>query len=143
MSRVEDVDPRRDALELNLLQAAVSDGKPFLGICRGCQVVNVGFGGTLYTHLPDQRPGAIDHEQAEQRGGSVAHQVQIEPGTRSAEILLEDLISVNSHHHQGIWELGTGLRATGVAPDGLVEAVELPDHPFGVAVQWHPERLPE
>ena len=118
---LQDVDPRRDALEFDLLQAAVRDGKPFLGICRGCQVVNVGFGGTLYVHLPDQRPGAVDHDQVEQRPGSLSHHVEVLAGTRSSEILLEHLISVNSHHHQAIWELGAGLRATAVAEDGLME----------------------
>jgi putative glutamine amidotransferase len=59
--RIDDVDPERDAVELKMLNAAASDGKPFLGICRGCQVMNVALGGSLYTHIPDQLPGALDH----------------------------------------------------------------------------------
>jgi putative glutamine amidotransferase len=138
---VHDVDPLRDALELNLLRAAAGHGKPFLGICRGCQVVNVGFGGTLYTDLPTDLPGALEHDQADASRGSVSHEVQIEPGTRLSGIVSQSMSRVNSYHHQGIWEVGADLRVGARAPDGLVEAVELPDHPFGVAVQWHPERL--
>jgi putative glutamine amidotransferase len=140
---VNGVDPLRDALELSLLRAAAGHRKPFLGICRGCQVVNVGFGGTLYTHLPEQLPGALEHDRSEDGRPSLMHEVQIELGTRFSEILAERVVRVNSYHHQGIRELGVALRVAARAPDGLVEAVELPDHPFGVAVQWHPERLPD
>jgi len=139
---VHSVDLSRDALELSLLRAVAERGKPFMGICRGCQVMNVGLGGTLYTHLPEQLPGALEHDQAEEGHGSPSHQVQIESGSILSEILQATAIRVNSHHHQGIRALGAGLRVAARAPDGLVEALELPDHPFGLAVQWHPERLP-
>jgi putative glutamine amidotransferase len=138
---IEEVDLERDTVELDFLQAAVDDGKPFLGICRGCQLVNVGLGGTLYTHLPDQLPGALDHSRPGSEREALVHEVRIEEGTKLAEVLGEPIIKVNSHHHQGLKDLGTGLRAAGYAPDGLVEAIELPDHPFGLAVQWHPEWL--
>jgi putative glutamine amidotransferase len=139
--RIDDVDPDRDSIELNLLQAAVSDGKPFLGICRGCQLVNVGLGGTLYTHIPDQLPGALDHSYPGNMRTVLVHEVKIEEGTRIADVLGEPIVKVNSHHHQGLKDVGPSLHATGYAPDGLVEAVELHDHPFGLAVQWHPEWL--
>ncbi len=138
---VDDVEPSRDKLELDLLQAAVADRKPFLGICRGCQLVNVGLGGTLYVHIPDELPGALNHDLAEGQGPRARHDVQVERDTRVARILEEPLVSVNSHHHQGLKEIGRALRVGATASDGLVEAIELPDHPFGVAVQWHPERL--
>jgi putative glutamine amidotransferase len=140
---VHSVDPSRDALELSLVRAMAEDRKPFLGICRGCQVMNVGLGGTLYTHLPDQLPGALEHDQLDGGYGSLSHEVQIEPGSILSEIMPDIEIRVNSHHHQGIWEVGAGLRVAARAPDGLVEALELADHPFGLAVQWHPERLPD
>jgi putative glutamine amidotransferase len=139
--RIDDVDPERDTVELNLLHAAVSDGKPFLGICRGCQVVNVGLGGTLYTHLPDQFPNALDHAYPGNMRTVLVHEVRIEEGTHIADVLGEPIVRVNSHHHQGLKDIAASLRIAGHAPDGLVEAIELPDHPFGLAVQWHPEWL--
>jgi putative glutamine amidotransferase len=139
--RIDEVDPDRDTVELNMVNAAVSDGKPFLGICRGCQVMNVALGGTLYTHIPDQLPDALDHSYPGNLRTVLVHQVKIEEGTQTAEIFGEPIIQVNSLHHQGIKDVAPSVRAAGHAPDGLVEAIELPDHPFGLAVQWHPEWL--
>jgi putative glutamine amidotransferase len=139
--RIDDVEPLRDAVEMNLIHSAVSDGKPFLGICRGAQAVNVALGGTLYTHIPDQLPGALDHSYPGNMRTVLVHEVKIEEGTHIAEILGEPIVKVNSLHHQGLKDIAPSLRVTGHAPDGLVEAIELPDHPFGVAVQWHPEWL--
>ncbi len=139
--RLDGLDPQRDALELNLLRAATSDGKPFLGICRGCQLVNVGLGGSLYTHLPDQLPGALHHSYPRPMRRALAHEVKIMDGTRLAEIAGQPRLKVNSLHHQGLKGVAPGLRVAALAPDGLVEAIELPDHPFGLAVQWHPEWL--
>lgn len=139
--RIDDVDPARDSVELKLLQASASDGKPFLGICRGCQVMNVALGGTLYTHIPDQLPGALDHAYPGNMRTVLVHQVKIEEGTRVAEIFGEPIIQVNSLHHQGLKDIAPSVRVAGYAPDGLVEAIELPDHPFGLGVQWHPEWL--
>jgi putative glutamine amidotransferase len=139
--RIDDVDPARDSVELKMIHAAASDGKPFLGICRGCQVVNVGLGGTLYTHIPDQLPNALDHSYPGNMRTVLVHEVKIEEGTHIAEIYGEPVIKVNSLHHQGLKDIAPLLRVAGHAPDGLVEAVELHDHPFGLAVQWHPEWL--
>jgi putative glutamine amidotransferase len=139
--RIDDVDPERDSVELKMLNAAAEDGKPFLGICRGCQVMNVALGGTLYTHIQDQLPKALDHSYPGNMRTVLVHEVKIEEGTLIAEIMGEPILKVNSLHHQGLKDIAPSLRVTGVAPDGLVEAVELPDHPFGIAVQWHPEWL--
>jgi len=139
--RIDGVDHLRDSIELSLFHAALEDGKPFLGICRGLQIVNVGLGGTLYTHILDQLPSAIDHTYPGKMRRVLVHEVKVEEGTRLAEILGEPMLQVNSLHHQGLKDLAPELRVTGYAPDGLVEAVELPDHPFGLAVQWHPEWL--
>jgi putative glutamine amidotransferase len=139
--RIDDVDPERDAIELKLVQAAASDGKPFLGICRGCQVMNVALGGTLYTHIPDQLPNALDHSYPGNMRRVLVHEVKIEEGTHFAKIFDEPIIKVNSLHHQGLKDIAPSVRIAGHAPDGLVEAIELPDHPFGLAVQWHPEWL--
>jgi putative glutamine amidotransferase len=139
--RIDDVDPERDSVELKMLNAAASEGKPFLGICRGCQVMNVALGGTLYTHIPDQLPNALDHSYPGNMRTVLVHQVKIEEGTHVAEIFGEPIIKVNSLHHQGIKAVPPSVRVAGYAPDGLVEAIELPEHPFGLAVQWHPEWL--
>jgi putative glutamine amidotransferase len=139
---VTEVDDSRDALELPLLRAVVSDGKPFLGICRGLQVANVALGGTLYTHLSDQLSGALEHDRQQGFPRSyLAHPVRLDEDTTLAEILAEPMLRVNSLHHQGIKGLAADLKPAAYAPDGLVEAVELPGHPFGLAVQWHPEWL--
>jgi putative glutamine amidotransferase len=139
--RLDEVDELRDLLELSLFHAAVRDGKPFLGICRGIQLVNVGLGGTLYSHIPEQFPGAIDHVYPGHMRNILVHDVVVEAGTRFAEIIGESKLKVNSLHHQGLKDIAAGLRVCGSAPDGLIEAVELPNHPFGLAVQWHPENL--
>lgn len=139
--RIDGEDTQRDAVELKIVQAAASDGKPFLGICRGCQVVNVALGGTLYTHIPDQLPNALDHDYPGNKRTVLVHDVKIEEGTHFAGIYGEPIIKVNSLHHQGLKDIAPALRVAGNSPDGLVEAVELPEHPFGLAVQWHPEWL--
>jgi len=139
--RIDDVDEIRDSVELNLLQTAVGNGTPFLGICRGCQLMNVGLGGTLYTHIPDQLPGALDHAYPGNMRKVLVHKVKIEEGTRTGQLLGEPIVSVNSHHHQGLKGIAPSLQVTGNAPDGLVEAIELKGHPFGIGVQWHPEWL--
>ena len=139
--RIDEIDLARDSIELKMVRAAASDGKPFLGICRGCQVMNVALGGSLYTHLPDQLPNALDHSYPGNMRTVLVHEVKIEEGTYLAEIFGEPILKVNSLHHQGLKEIARSLRVAGYAPDGLVEAVELPDHPFGLAVQWHPEWL--
>jgi putative glutamine amidotransferase len=139
--RIDGVDHQRDSIELGLFQAAYEDGKPLLGICRGIQLVNVGLGGTLYTHIPDQHPNAIDHAYPGNMRTVLVHEVKVEEGTRLAEAVGEPILKVNSLHHQGLKDIPSTLKVTAHAPDGLVEAVELPDHPFGMAVQWHPEWL--
>jgi len=139
--RVNDLESERDSIELKLAQSSVKDGKPLLGICRGCQLLNVALGGTLYTHLADQLPGALDHDYPGNKRTILVHEVKLEEGTNIAEVMGEPILRVNSLHHQGLKNIAPSLRVTGRAPDGLVESVELPGHPFAIAVQWHPEWL--
>jgi len=140
--KVHLVDEMRDNIELALVGEMIASRKPFLGICRGFQVINVALGGTLYTHIADQLPGAVkhDYDSGSQRE-TLAHDVQVVPGARIADILGETRLQVNSLHHQGAKIVSAALQPAAHAPDGLVEAVELPGHPFGIAVQWHPEWL--
>ncbi len=139
--RLEGVDRARDDLELDLLLKAVADGKPFLGICRGCQLVNVGLGGTLYTHIPDQLQGALDHANPADQRHALVHEVRFKAASGFWQVIGDPSMRVNSHHHQGIKDVAPGLDAVGHSPDGLVEAIAVTDHPFGWAVQWHPEWL--
>ncbi len=139
--RIGEVDKRRDTTEITLMRTAVNDGKPILGICRGAQVMNVALGGTLYTHIHDQLKGALDHDYPGDLRRVLVHPVNVDETTRSAEIFGGTLLNVNSLHHQGLKDIAPSLRVAGHAPDGLVEVVEIPNHPYAVAVQWHPEWL--
>jgi len=139
--RLIEVDAARDQLELDLLRMAATAHKPFLGICRGCQLLNVGFGGSLYPDLQTNPASGITHDLPGDERAVLVHQVAITAGSRLAAILEQPTMGVNSHHHQGLRAIAPGLHVSARATDGLVEAVELPDHPFGLAVQWHPEWL--
>jgi putative glutamine amidotransferase len=133
--RTNTIDRRRDAFELALLARARERGVPVLGICRGIQLVNVAYGGTLVQHLPDVT--GFDHEQLDRWDG-VAHPIEIAEGSRLEAVLGERRIDVNSVHHQAVDRLGEGLRAVARADDGVVEAIEHESDPV-LAVQWHPE----
>lgn len=130
------VRPARDSAEFALARGAVERGLPVLGICRGLQVLNVLCGGTLVQHLPDL-VGNRGHAPAP--GCYGRHAVVLEEGSRTAGLYGRGEIEVASYHHQAVERVGAGLVVVGRAPDGVVEAMELPEHPFAVAVQWHPE----
>jgi putative glutamine amidotransferase len=139
---LKEVDDDRDRMELYLLHRVLESRIPFLGICRGIQVINVGLGGSLYADIASQHPGAIKHDfHSYWPRDYLAHEVQIQAGSQLARILGKTRVQVNSLHHQGIRRLAPGLLATAQAPDGLIEGIELSDHAFGLAVQWHPECL--
>jgi putative glutamine amidotransferase len=141
-TRMYDVDTDRDRIEIHLVQALADQQRPFLGICRGIQVINVALGGTLYTDIADQHAGALRHDNYPNIPRDyLAHPVQINETSRLALILGKTGVEVNSLHHQAIRQPAAALTTTAYAPDGIIEAVELPDHPFGVGVQWHPEHL--
>lgn len=139
--RIGEVDLNRDSTEIGLMRVAVSNGKPVLGICRGAQVMNVALGGTLYTHIPDQVKGALDHAYPGDLRRTLVHPVNVNEESRAAEIFGETFLNVNSLHHQGLKDIAPALRVVGLAPDGVIEVVEVPDHPYALAVQWHPEWL--
>jgi putative glutamine amidotransferase len=137
------IDDDRDRSELDLFHFLMAAGKPFLGICRGIQLINVALGGTLYEDIRDQRPGALKHDQSRNARDYLAHSVELTEASQLSCILGACQVKVNSLHHQGIRDLAPGLMVSAYAPDGLVEAFEIPGYSFGIAVQWHPEWLQE
>jgi len=132
------IDPERDAFEVALLSAADSAGTPTLAICRGAQVMNVAFGGTLHQHLPDI-PSLIAH-RGETYGVGTMHEVGVTPLSRLGAAVAASKVRCPSHHHQGIDRLGDGLEPVAHSEDGLVEAIERTQG-WMVGVQWHPEEV--
>jgi putative glutamine amidotransferase len=134
---IDRVDRERDAFELALVRAVVERGLPTLSICRGCQVVNVALGGTLHEHLPDVVGDALVHRPA--GGERVVHAVEVEAGSHLATVMETVHPTPVSWHHQAPDRVAPPLRVVARASDGTIEALELPGHPWMVAVQWHPE----
>jgi putative glutamine amidotransferase len=124
----------RDRFELALARGAVERDLPILGVCRGMELLNVALGGTLEQELPE----AQIHLHTP--GEFADHDVRLEPGSLAARAVGSEEVSVRSHHHQGIGQLGAGLVVSGHSvPDGIVEAIELPDRRWALGVLWHAE----
>lgn len=140
--RAASVDEDRDRVEMQLFREARDKGMPFLGICRGLQVINVACGGSLYLDIAGQHEAALEHRYYPNwPRDKLAHSVEVTEESLLARIVGQTQLAVNSLHHQAIDRLAPGLKATASAPDGIIEAVELSSTPFGLAVQWHPEWL--
>lgn len=138
-----EVDPQRDAVEVALARWTRDEGKPLLGICRGVQVLNVAFGGSLWQDLPSQLPTSLDHryntklEVYDVQG----HTMAIDGDSWLAGRLDTDTVLANTMHHQAVKDVAPGLRVVARAPDGVIEAVEGTGEQFVVGVQCHPEHL--
>ncbi|MDP8949103.1 MAG: gamma-glutamyl-gamma-aminobutyrate hydrolase family protein [Actinomycetota bacterium] len=136
--------PERDAFEIALLEHALRRQMPIFGICRGMQVLNVALGGTLYQDLPSQMDHMVllGHRQ-ETPKWQPTHEVEVDGGSKIAEILGTGELKVNSYHHQAIKHLASGLVAVAHASDGVVEAVESDDlsKRWMIGVQWHAEAM--
>jgi putative glutamine amidotransferase len=138
--QAEPIDPDRQRFELALIAEVERRRMPALGICLGCQLMNVHRGGSLIQFLPDgERDAKLEHRKMNDT--SRRHPVRLEPGTPLADAVGGTEIAVNTRHKQAIGRPGKGLRVIATAPDGVVEGIEDPNHPFFMAVQWHPENL--
>ena len=128
------VNAPRDAFDFRLLNAARRRRLPVIGICRGCQLLNIAFGGTLWQDLPSEFPVAnVQHR-------NVYHKISVSPDSRIARVIGRTDVLVNSYHHQAVKDLAPGFRIVAKAPDGVVEAVECDSYP-AIGVQFHPEKM--
>lgn len=130
-----------DHTHLLLARRAVEQSIPFLAICRGHQVLNTVLGGTLTQDIPSSCPGALQHSFPGDPSQETFHPVRINPVSQLASLVHRTELHVNSSHHQAVSDIGEGLIPAAWAPDGILEAMELESHPFGLSVQWHPERI--
>lgn len=130
-------DAASDRFETALLEGALARSLPVLAICRGLQVLNVAFGGTLHQHIPEN-PGVEPHGRPGPGGSACAHTVAVGGGSLLAAVMGSRTVTASCHHHQAVDRVGHGLRVTARAADGTVEGLET-DHGWVLAVQWHPE----
>lgn len=142
VERCHEIDEQRDEFEWKVLEITEKKHIPVLGICRGLQVANVFFGGTLLPHIPDY--GKFDHSKNGEEDRY--HAVRVDPNSQLKKIVGADDGAINSAHHQAADLIGKGLVANALSPDGVVEGIERADKtsgPFLMLVQWHPERMNE
>lgn len=130
--------PARDHAEMKMLEAFLATGKPVLGICRGEQLMNVYFGGTLHQDIADIATSCHKDFRRKNAGN---HHVSVVSGTRLAAVMGTETFTVNSLHHQAVDKIAPALIVAATADDGIIEAVEHPDHRFCIGVQWHPEHM--
>jgi putative glutamine amidotransferase len=145
---IEEAEPGRDDFELALIAMARKQRLPILAICRGAQVLNVAYGGTLFQDIPSQVPGALPHkfEVPPHQAFELAHEIWLDKDTMLSNLMRErlsdtDACGVNSRHHQAVRQIGPGLIVSATAPDGVIEAIEDPTAGFCLGVQWHPENF--
>ena len=131
------IDQERDTLELELGRRVIDSGMPTLGICRGAQILNVVQGGTLIEHIPDELGDKCLHRAPPRE--PVTHGIKLKTGSLLEKILGRGDFQAMSWHHQALRGAARGFEAVAHAPDGTIEAIEMPDHPWLIAVQWHPE----
>ncbi|HPS58914.1 MAG TPA: gamma-glutamyl-gamma-aminobutyrate hydrolase family protein [Spirochaetota bacterium] len=135
-----DICRERDRAEMYIIEQSLKYGYPILGICRGLQILNVFFGGTLYQDIPGQYRGSIEHVHTMTEREALHHEIKLSPDSYIGRIFGHGRAMVNSRHHQGVKKLGEGLIVSASADDGIIEAFE--DTSRGiVAVQWHPENI--
>lgn len=137
---LEKISPERDHYEMELVHSAYEMGIPIFGICRGLQIINVAFGGSLYQDISIFKKDAEIHRHAKYNQ-ETTHPIEVVENTLLRAILHEKTIVANSYHHQGINKLAPGIIVNAYAPDGFIEGIEKPGGSFLLAVQWHPEMM--
>ena len=144
IAQLGEVNPLRDDFEMRIIPKAFALGMPIFGICRGIQSLNAAMGGTLWQDLPSQyrtRDQAAPIAHSQNRPGIYpSHPVAVEKDSLLYTLCGAEEISVNSFHHQAVRAVAPGFAASAHSPDGVIEAIEHPSHPFCLGVQWHPER---
>jgi len=145
---VVEVEPGRDEFELGIVREARTRNLPVLAICRGVQVMNVAYSGSLVQDIPSEIRGALPHSlpAPPHQSYSLAHEVWIDKDTLLWRLMRErlsdaDSCEVNSRHHQAVKRLAAGFQVSATAPDGVIEAIEDPSGRFCLGVQWHPENF--
>lgn len=138
---IHSLDSERDAFEFALAKQLLTTDIPTLGICRGLQMLSIASGATLIAHIPDDSK-AIDHRLDHPRC-PIHHEVQVQRGSRLFDVIKDSTVSVASWHHQAVKAVPSGWKITAEAADGIIEALEYSNHPWMVAVQWHPELSPD
>ena len=134
------VNHQRDEMEFIVLERALELELPVLAVCRGFQLLNVFFGGTLYQDLPSQKPGGVIHEQ-DAPINERWHGATVEPDSRVSELFQATEFQINSFHHQALGTVANSLEVVAKSDDGIIEAVYAPKQTYAVGTQWHPERL--
>ncbi|GAF22448.1 LOW QUALITY PROTEIN: glutamine amidotransferase [Bacillus sp. JCM 19047] len=136
-----DLTPERDHFEYELAKAALAEGKPILGICRGMQILTIAAGGDMYQDLHTQYEGElVQHRQRAPRNIR-SHQIQLKASSKLESIVNCTTMYVNSFHHQAVRNVSFPFQAVAWTNDGVIEAIEHQSHPFQIGVQWHPENL--
>ncbi|MET1013913.1 MAG: gamma-glutamyl-gamma-aminobutyrate hydrolase family protein [Paenisporosarcina sp.] len=135
------ITPERDSFEIGLIQKLLHLNKPILGICRGCQILNIAVGGNMYQDIYSQvEKPLLQHNQAAPRHHA-SHFIQIIKETKLHGMLQSNLAKVNSFHHQAVKKIPKPFEVCAVANDGMIEAIESTEHAFALGIQWHPEGL--
>ncbi len=134
--------PSLDALELALARWAIQKGVPTLGICRGMQLLNVALGGDLYQDLGERCPDTWqEHCNWDQPRNELIHRISVKAGSRMEKVLGKSVVGANSLHHQAVHKPGKDVIISGYSKDGIAELMEVPEHPFMLAAQCHPEEI--
>jgi putative glutamine amidotransferase len=140
---LETVSLERDIYEMEAVRYAYKQKKPIFGICRGLQLLNVAFGGTLYQDISKHYPTAFSQHSQKARKDEPSHLVQLEEGSWFKKVLKKEQLFTNSFHHQAIKDLSPQFKMAACANDGVIEAIESKDDSFVIGVQWHPEMMTE